>query len=104
ELRPDRRPHRPRGRRRDPSLRLERVQLVPVPERAPSHVERRYLIVPGLRSSNIHVLDTKGNSTRPELVRTIEAAELADRAGYSRPHTVHCGPEGIYVSALGNPE
>ena len=23
--------------------------------------------------------------------------------GYSRPHTVHCGPEGIYVSALGSP-
>jgi hypothetical protein len=21
--------------------------------------------------------------------------------GYSRPHTVHCGPEGIYVSTLG---
>ena len=37
-------------------------------------------------------------------MRTITAAELAERAGYSRPHTVHCGPEGIYVSALGNAE
>ncbi|WP_019630770.1 selenium-binding protein SBP56-related protein [Actinomadura atramentaria] len=65
------------------------------------HVERRYLIVPGLRSSNIHILDTKPDPASPKLVRTIEAAELADRAGYSRPHTVHCGPEGLYVTALG---
>jgi len=28
--------------------------------------------------------------------------EVADRAGYTRPHTVHCGPEGIYIAALGN--
>jgi selenium-binding protein 1 len=68
------------------------------------HVERRYLIVPGLRSSNIHILDTKPDPTNPKVIRTIEAKELADRAGYSRPHTVHCGPDGIYVSALGNAE
>jgi selenium-binding protein 1 len=68
------------------------------------HAERRYLVVPGLRSSNIHILDTKPDPKQPKLVRTITAAEIADRAGYSRPHTVHCGPEGIYVSALGNAE
>lgn len=68
------------------------------------HVERRYLVVPGLRSSRIHILDTKPNPKRPEVIRVIEAEELAERAGYSRPHTVHCGPEGIYVSALGNPQ
>ena len=28
--------------------------------------------------------------------------ELIEATGYSRPHTVHCGPHGIYVSALGN--
>jgi methanethiol oxidase len=64
------------------------------------HVERRYLIIPGIRSSRLHIADTKPDPKRPKLVRTIEAEELADRAGYSRPHTVHCGPEGIYVSAL----
>jgi selenium-binding protein 1 len=68
------------------------------------HVERRYLIVPGLRSSNIHVLDTRPNARKPKVVRTITAEELAERAGYSRPHTVHCGPGGIYVTALGNAE
>jgi methanethiol oxidase len=37
-------------------------------------------------------------------VKVIEPEEIARKAGYSRPHTVHCGPDGIYVSALGNPE
>src|ERR671932_34159 len=40
------------------------------------HVERRYLLVPGLRSSRIHVVDVKDDPYRPD---------------------------GIYVSALGNP-
>src|SRR3954470_15039939 len=65
------------------------------------HVERRYLIVPGLRSSRIYVLDTKDDPRNPVLVKEIPAGELAGKAGYSRPHTVHCGPDGIYVSALG---
>jgi methanethiol oxidase len=67
------------------------------------HVERRYLIVPGIRSSRIYVIDTKSDQISPQIVRTIEPDELAQRTGYSRPHTVHCGPEGIYVSALGSP-
>src|SRR5262245_29086774 len=67
------------------------------------HVERRYLIVPGLRSSRIHVLDTKPDPHQPKLVKVIEPAELAQKTGYSRPHTSHCGPDGIYMSALGAP-
>jgi len=66
------------------------------------HIERRYLVVPGLRSSRIYILDTKADPRRPELVKTIEPEQLFERTGYSRPHTVHCGPDGIYVSALGN--
>ncbi|HTJ27496.1 MAG TPA: selenium-binding family protein [Candidatus Limnocylindria bacterium] len=66
------------------------------------HVERRYLLVPGLRSSRIHVIDTKPNPREPKIVRVIEAQELIERAGYTRPHTIHCGPDGVYVSALGN--
>ncbi|MFI5491648.1 selenium-binding family protein [Actinoplanes sp. NPDC051859] len=65
------------------------------------HVERRYLIVPGLRSSRLYVFDTKDDPRNPVLVKEIPAEELADKAGYSRPHTIHCGPDGIYVSALG---
>src|SRR3954471_17084426 len=64
-------------------------------------LERRYLIVPGIRSSRTYVLDTKANPRQPEVVHTIEAEELAAKAGYSRPHTVHCGPGGIFMSSLG---
>jgi len=67
------------------------------------HVERRYLIAPGLRSSRIYIFDTKPDPRRPRIVRVIEAEELAERTGYSRPHTIHCGPDAIYVSALGTP-
>jgi selenium-binding protein 1 len=68
------------------------------------HVERRYLLVPGLRSSRIHVVDVKDDPASPKLVKVVEAEELAARTGYSRPHTVHCGPDGLYVSALGAPD
>jgi selenium-binding protein 1 len=68
------------------------------------HVERRYLLVPGLRSSRIHLIDVKDDPVNPKLVKVIEADALARRTGYSRPHTIHCGPDGIYVSALGAPD
>ena len=68
------------------------------------HVERRYLIVPGIRSSRIYIVDTKPDIRRLSIVKTLEPAEVLSRSGYSRPHTVHCGPEGIYVSALGSPD
>jgi methanethiol oxidase len=66
------------------------------------HAERRHLVVPGLRSSRVYVVDTKPNGSEPRLVRTIEPQEILAKTGYSRPHTVHCGPDAIYVSALGN--
>jgi len=68
------------------------------------HMERRYLIVPGLRSSRIHIFDTKGDPATPRLVKVIEPEEVAARTGYSRPHTTHCGPDGIYMNALGAPD
>src|SRR5262245_23533604 len=72
------------------------------PNAAHPHTERRYLVVPGLRSSRIYILDTKPDPKKPQLVKTIEPGEIAAKTGYSRPHTVHCGPDGIYVTALGN--
>src|SRR2546430_9446555 len=63
--------------------------------------ERRYLVVPGLRSSRIYIIDTKPDPTKPTIVKTIEPDELAARTGYSRPHTSHCGPDRIYMSDLG---
>jgi selenium-binding protein 1 len=68
------------------------------------HVERRYLLFPSLSSSRIFVFDTKQDPRRPVLHHIVEAEEIAERAGYSVPHTLHCGPDGIYVSALGAPD
>jgi selenium-binding protein 1 len=65
------------------------------------HVERRYLVVPGTHSSRIHVLDTKPDARNPKLVRVIEGEEVMKKTGYAAPHTVHCGPDAIYMNALG---
>jgi len=68
------------------------------------HTERRYLVVPGIRSSRIHIIDTKPDPRKPKIIKVIEPETIAARTGYSRPHTVHCGPNGIFVSALGSPQ
>src|SRR4051812_30629389 len=65
------------------------------------HVERRYLLVPGVASSRIYVVDTKPDPRDPRIVKTIEPDELRRTTGYSWPHTTHCGPDAIYFSALG---
>ena len=45
------------------------------------HLERRYLIVPGLRSSRTYILDTRPDPRAPKVVREIGADELANKAG-----------------------
>ena len=64
-------------------------------------LERRFLIIPGLRSSRIYIVDTRPDPTQAKIHKVIEPEEVFKKTGYSRPHTVHCGPEGIYVSTLG---
>jgi methanethiol oxidase len=68
------------------------------------HMERRYLVVPGTHSSRIHVIDTRPDPRRPRLVKVIEGEEVMRKTGYAAPHTVHCGPDGIYMNALGAPD
>jgi methanethiol oxidase len=68
------------------------------------HTERRYLVVPGTHSSRIHVVDTKPDPKNPRLVKVIEGDEVMAKTGYAAPHTVHCGPDGIYMNALGAPD
>ena len=64
-------------------------------------LERRHLIVPGQRSSRIHVIDTK-NRREPELVKVIEPEEVFEH-DLSAPHTTHCIPDGqILISMLGD--
>jgi methanethiol oxidase len=65
------------------------------------HGDRRYLIVPGLRSSRLYVLDTQPDPASPQVAKVLGPEELGKRASYSRPHTVHCGPGGLFVSCLG---
>jgi len=69
-----------------------------------AHVDRRYLVVPGTHSSRIHVVDTQPDPRNPRLVKVIEGEEVMRKTGYAAPHTVHCGPDGIYLNALGAPD
>src|SRR4051812_2200722 len=63
--------------------------------------DRRYLIVPGLMSSRIHVIDAK-DPLKLKMHKVIEPAEVK-KTGMSAPHTVHCLSSGeIMFSMLGN--
>lgn len=64
-------------------------------------LQRRFLLLPGLRSSRITVLDTQPDPRSPCVYKVIEPEELASKTGYSRPHTLHCGPEGVFLTCLG---
>jgi len=72
------------------------------PQNPHPHMERRYLVVPGIGSSRIHILDTKADPNHPTIVKVIEPDEFIKKTGYTSPHTIHCGPDGIYGSALGS--
>jgi selenium-binding protein 1 len=64
-------------------------------------LERRHLVIPGQRSSRIHVVDA-ADRRNPELETVIEPEEVYER-DLSAPHTVHCVPDGrILVSMLGD--
>ena len=66
------------------------------------HLERRYLVVPTLRTSRIYIMDTKPDPYHLKLVKTVEAEDIFARTGYSRLHTVHCGPDAIYLNGIGS--
>jgi selenium-binding protein 1 len=67
------------------------------------HMERRYLVLPGTHSSRIHIVDTMPDPRAPRLEKVIDGDEVMAKTGYAAPHTVHCGPDGIYINALGAP-
>jgi selenium-binding protein 1 len=65
--------------------------------------DRSHLIVPGFRSSRIHVVNVADDSRRPRIEKVIEREELVAKTGYTRPHTVHCMPgDNVVVSMLGD--
>lgn len=66
--------------------------------------ERRYLVVPGLGSSRIHIIDTSDERS-PKLHKVIEPEEIVEKTNLTAPHTVHCLADGhIMISMLGDGE
>lgn len=66
------------------------------------HRARRYLIVPGLVSGRIHIIDTE-TPERPKLHKVIEPDEVVRKTKLTAPHTVHCLADGrIMISMLGD--
>jgi selenium-binding protein 1 len=64
-------------------------------------LQRRRLVVPGNRSSRLHIVDAK-DRRNPELERVIEPEAVFEH-DLSAPHTVHCIPDGnVLISMLGN--
>ncbi len=65
---------------------------------------RRYLVVPGLGASRIHIVDT-ADPAAPKLHKVIEPDEIVRKTKLTAPHTVHCLPDGqIMISMLGDAE
>ncbi len=63
---------------------------------------RRYLIMPGSRSSRIHIVDT-ADPRAPKLHKVIEPDEIKAKTNLTAPHTVHCLADGtIMISMLGD--
>lgn len=63
---------------------------------------RRYLIIPGLASGNIYIVDAI-DPKNLRLSKTISGDEIAKKANLATPHTVHCRSDGvIMISMLGD--
>jgi selenium-binding protein 1 len=63
---------------------------------------RRYLVVPGLRSSRIHIIDTQ-DPAQPRMTKVIQPDQVIGQTKLTVPHTVHCRADGkIMLSMLGD--
>jgi len=65
-------------------------------------MSRKYLILPGVRSNNLHIVDTATDPRAPRLHKVIEGAEIKAKTNLSGPHTVHCLGSEIIISMLGD--
>ena len=67
--------------------------------------DRSHLIMPGFRSSRVHIVNVSDDPRRPTIEKVIEPEELVRETGYTRPHTVHCMPgENVVMTMLGDAE
>ena len=65
--------------------------------------DRSHLILPGFRSSRVHVVNVSDDPRRPAIEKVIEPEDLVRETGYTRPHTVHCMPgDNVVMSMLGD--
>ena len=63
---------------------------------------RKYLLVPGVRSSNIHIIDCATDPRNPTLFKVIDGADIKAKTNLSAPHTIHCLGSEIIISMLGD--
>jgi selenium-binding protein 1 len=62
--------------------------------------DRSHLIVPGFRSSRIHIVNVADDPRKPSIEKVIEPEEVIAKTGYTRPHTVHCMPgDNVVIDA-----
>jgi selenium-binding protein 1 len=65
---------------------------------------RRFMVIPGQRSSRIHIVDT-ADAKAPKLHKVIEPEEIKEKTNLTAPHTVHCLADGhVMISMLGDSE
>lgn len=67
-----------------------------------SSAERRFLIVPAVRTTNFYIIDTATDPRAPRVSRVIDGEEIKRKTNLSAPHTVHCLGHDIIVSMLGD--
>lgn len=66
-------------------------------------MRRDYLLMPGVRTSNINVIDVS-DPREPRHHLTVSGDEIKAKTNLSAPHTVHCLHSDIIVSMLGDAE
>ncbi|TBR62077.1 selenium-binding protein [Westiellopsis prolifica IICB1] len=65
---------------------------------------RRFLVIPGQRSSRIYIVDTI-DARAPKLYKIIEPEAIKEKTNLTAPHTVHCLADShVMISMLGDSE
>ena len=68
-----------------------------------SSKSRRFLVIPGQRSSRIYIVDTADAGAA--IHKVIEPEQIKEQTDLSAPHTVHCLADGhVMISMLGDRE
>ncbi|MEM8636405.1 MAG: selenium-binding family protein [Pseudomonadota bacterium] len=63
--------------------------------------KRQYLIMPGVRTSNLNIIDTS-DARNPKLHTVVKGDDIKAKTNLSAPHTVHCLGADIIISMLGD--